>query len=286
HFKSKTLDITFDANGGDYALESAINNLCMKAESAVRYGVNILILSDRKMSKDRAPIPSLLAVGAVHHYLIRHKLRVRTGLLVEAGDIRETHHYATLLGFGASAINPYLTFETLQELKTKDVFKNKMSDDELFENYIHAINYGLLKIFSKMGISTVQSYQGAQIFEILGLSRRVVDKCFSRTVSRIEGIGFEGIAKETLIRHRLAYPEKPIANQKLEVGGVYQWKRRGEHHLFNPETIHLLQQSTRKSDFQLFKKYTEKINDQARKAATLRGLLEFDYSKRKPIPIE
>lgn len=286
HFKSKTLDITFDPAGGDYALESAINNLCMKAESAVRYGVNILILSDRKMSKDRAPIPSLLAVGAVHHYLIRHKLRVRTGIVVEAGDARETHHFATLLGFGASAINPYLTFETLLQLKKDDVFKKKMSDDEVFENYIHAICYGLLKIFSKMGISTLQSYQGAQIFEILGLSRRVVDKCFTRTVSRIEGIGFEGIAKETLIRHKLAFPEKPLSKKELEVGGLYQWKRRGEYHLFNPETIHLLQQSTRKGDFSLFKKYSEKINNQSKKAATLRGLLEFDYEKRQPIPIE
>lgn len=285
HFKSKTLDITFDANGKDGTLEEAINLLCWRAENAVKYGVNILILSDRKMSKDRAAIPSLLAVGAVHHHLIRQKLRVRTGIVVEAGDIRETHHYATLLGFGASAVNPYLTFETLIDLKEKDVFRQNLSDEEIFDNYIHAINYGLLKIFSKMGISTVQSYQGAQIFEILGLNKRVVNKCFYRTVSRIEGIGFDGIAKETLVRHKVAYPEKPVVNSRLEVGGIYQWKRRGEFHMFNPDTIHLLQQSTRKNDYSLYKKYAEKINDQARKAVTLRGLFEFDFSKRKPIPV-
>ncbi len=286
NFKSKTLDITFNANGKKGALEEAINTLCFKAENAVKYGVNVLILSDRKMSKTRAAIPSLLAVGAVHHHLIRQRLRVRSGIVVEAGDVKETHHYATLLGFGASAVNPYLTFETLVELKEKDVFQQKLSDDEIFDNYIHAINYGLLKIFSKMGISTVQSYQGAQIFEILGLNKRVVNKCFFRTVSRIGGIGFDGIAKETLIRHKIAFPDKSQVNQRLEVGGVYQWKRRGEYHLFNPETIHLLQQSTRRNDYQLYKKYAEKVNNQTQKAATLRGLLEFNSKKRKPIPIE
>ncbi len=285
NFKSKTLDITFEVKKGEKKLEQILNDLCERAENAVRYGVNILILSDRNMGKKRAAIPSLLAVGAVHHHLIRHKLRVRTGIIVEAGDVRETHHYATLLGFGASAINPYLTFETLQELKEKNAFLEADSDDEIFDRYIKAINYGLLKIFSKMGISTLQSYQGAQIFEIIGLNHRVVDKCFYRTVSRIEGIGFKGIARETLTRHKFAYPDKPVLNQRLEVGGLYQWKRRGEQHLFNPDTVHLLQKSTRTNDYSVYKQYAELINNQ-KKAVTLRSLLDFDFKGRKSISID
>jgi len=283
-FKSKVIDITFDASGKADALENAIDWICYKAENAARYGINVLILSDRKMSKERAPIPSLLATGAVHHHLIRKGLRVNCGIVVEAGDVRETQHYATLIGYGASAINPYLTFETLYDLQQKNVFTKDMDKIEIFDNYIQAINYGLLKIFSKMGISTIQSYQGAQIFEAVGIHPKVIDKCFFRTVSRLGGIGFNEIAKETLIRHKLAFPDKPHVKQRLEVGGVYQWKRRGEYHLFNPETIQLLQESTRTGDYQQYKLYAEKINNQTRKAATLRGLLEF--KKRNSIAIE
>ena len=283
-FKSKVVDITFDPLKGPGALEEAIDYICFKAENAVRYGINVLVLSDRKMSKDRAPIPSLLATGAVHHHLIRKGLRVKSGIVVEAADVRETHHYATLIGYGASAINPYLTFETLVNLKKKNIFLKEMSIDEVFDNYIAAINYGLLKIFSKMGISTIQSYQGAQIFEALGIHQKVINKCFFRTVSRIGGLGFDEIAREVLVRHKSAYPDKPIANQRLEVGGIYQWKRRGEYHLFNPETIHLLQQSTRKGDYKIYKEYSKKVNDQTQKAATLRGL--FEFKKFNSIPIE
>ena len=283
-FKSKVIDITFETTGKPDALENAIDHICYKSENAARYGINVIVLSDKKMSKDRAPIPSLLATGAVHHHLIRKGLRVNCGIVVEAGDVRETQHYATLIGYGASAINPYLTFETLYDLKLKNVFTKDMDKIEIFDSYIQAINYGLLKIFSKMGISTIQSYQGAQIFEAVGINNKVIDKCFFRTVSRLGGIGFDDIAKETLIRHKLAYPDKPLVNPRLEVGGVYQWKRRGEHHLFNPETIQLLQQSTRTGDYQLYKKYAEKINNQAEKAATLRGLLRF--KKRNSIAIE
>lgn len=283
-FKSKVIDITFDANGKPDALENAIDLICYKAENAARYGINVVILSDRKMSRERAPIPSLLATGAVHHHLIRKGLRVNCGIVVEAGDVRETQHYATLIGYGASAINPYLTFETLYDLKMKNVFTKDMDKIEIFDSYIQAINYGLLKIFSKMGISTIQSYQGAQIFEAVGINQKVIDKCFFRTVSRLGGLGFDEIARETLVRHHLAFPDKPQVKQRLEVGGVYQWKRRGEQHLFNPETIQLLQQSTRDDDYQLYKKYAEKINDQSEKALTLRGLLQF--KKRNSISIE
>ncbi|MCC5927742.1 MAG: glutamate synthase large subunit [Cyclobacteriaceae bacterium] len=283
HFKSKTLDITFRADD-ESGLEQSIDRLCQQAENAARYGVNVIILSDRKTGPTRAPIPSLLATGAVHHHLIRKRLRVHTGIVVEAGDVRETHHYATLLGYGASAINPYLTFESLIEMKENGVFKAGLSDEEIFDNYIEGIKYGLLKIFSKMGISTLHSYQGAQIFEALGINKKVINKCFFRTISRIGGLGFRGIARETIVRHRTAYPNKPVKFQELEVGGVYQWKRRGEYHLFNPETIHLLQQSTRKGNYELYKKYAKLVNDQTRKAATLRGLL--DFKKRKPVPLE
>ena len=283
-FKSKVIDCTFDAHGGRGALEDAIDYICYKAENAVRYGINVLVLSDRKMSADRAPIPSLLAVGAVHHHLIRTKLRAKTGIVVEAGDVRETHHYATLIGYGATAVNPYLTFETLVSLKKRNVFMKKMENAEIFKNYIEAINYGLLKIFSKMGISTIQSYQGAQIFEALGISRKVINKCFFRTISRIGGLGFDEIARETLVRHKMAFPKTPLPKQRLEVGGLYQWKRRGEHHLFNPETIELLQYATRNKDYKAYKEYAKRINDQSKKATTLRGLLKF--KKRNSIPIE
>ena len=283
-FKSKVIDITFIANGKKDVLENAIDHICYKAENAARYGINVIILSDRKMSKDRAPIPSLLATGAVHHHLIRKGLRVNCGIVVEAGDIRETQHYATLIGYGASAINPYLAFETLYDLNLKNVFTKDMSNIEMFDSYIQAINYGLLKIFSKMGISTIQSYQGAQIFEAVGIHQKVIDKCFFRTVSRLGGLGFDEIAREVLIRHKLAFPGKPQVNQRLETGGVYQWKRRGEYHLFNPETIQLLQQATRKGDYQIYKQYAEMINDQTKKAATLRGLLKF--KKRNSISLE
>jgi glutamate synthase (NADPH/NADH) large chain len=284
HYRSEVIDITFDASKDPRALEDRLERICAQAEAAVRYGVNIIILSDRKMDPERAPIPSLLAVGGVHHHLIRKGLRVRTGIVLEAGDVRETHHYATLLGYGASAVNPYLTFESLISLKKHGIFQEVYTDEEIIQRYIAGINAGLLKIFSKMGISTLQSYQGAQIFEILGLNKRVVDKCFYRTVSRIGGLGFAGIAKEVLIRHKAAFPKEPVGKPRLDTGGHYQWKRRGEHHLFNPETIHLLQQSTKKGDYGIYKQYAEKINDQSKRAATLRGLLEF--TNREPIPIE
>jgi glutamate synthase (NADPH/NADH) large chain len=283
-FKSKVIDITFPATGEPDALENAIDYICYKAENAARYGINVIILSDRKMSVERAPIPSLLATGAVHHHLIRKGLRVNCGIVVEAGDVRETHHYAALIGYGASAINPYLTFETLYDLKMQNAFTKNMDKIEIFDSYIQAINYGLLKIFSKMGISTIQSYQGAQIFEAVGINQKVIDKCFFRTVSRLGGLGFDEIARETLIRHKRAFPIKPAVKQRLEVGGIYQWKRRGEKHLFDPETIHLLQQSTRNDDYALYKKYAERINDQTKRALTLRGLLEF--RRRNAVLIE
>ncbi|QHT67909.1 glutamate synthase large subunit [Rhodocytophaga rosea] len=283
-FKSKTLDAIFPAEGKKGVLEKAIDKLCAEAEQAVLDGCNILIISDKNFDKKNVAIPSLLAAGAIHHHLIRKCLRTKASLIVEAGDVRETHHFATLIGYGVSAINPYIAFETISSFKRDNLLPENISEAQAHYNYIKAIGYGLLKIFSKMGISTLQSYQGAQIFEALGINSYVIEKCFTGTISRIEGLDFDGIANEALIKHRLAFPLKPIQNSRLEVGGVMQWKRTGEAHLFNPETIHLLQYSTKRGDYNLYKKYAQKINDQIEKALTLRGMLEF--KKRKSIPIE
>ena len=280
-FKAATLDATFSP---ETSLEAAIDTLCQSAEAALEEGANILIISDRRAGKDRVQIPSLMAVGALHHHLINHRLRFRADLIVETADARETHHFATLIGYGALAINPYLAFESLDLLPDPYKLATELSPEKRQKNYIKAINYGLLKIFSKMGISTLQSYHGSQIFEILGLSKKVVDKCFFGSISRIGGLSFDDIAREVLAWHRAAYPESHLAQKRLETGGVYQWKQRGEFHLFNPETIHLLQHSTRKNDYKIYKKYAEKINEQGQRACTIRSL--FEFTGGNPIPLE
>ena len=284
HFTTRTIHITFRADGKESSLRKALDRICQYAEDAVEDDYSILLLSDRGVDSNHAPIPSLLATGAVHHHLMRHGLRAKVGLIVEAGDVWETHHFATLIGFGASGVNPYMAFETIRGMKEKNMLHVDFSFEKLAYNYVKAVNGELLKIFSKMGISTLQSYQGAQIFEALGLNKDVIDQYFTGCISRIGGLTLEGIAKETLVRHKVAFPECPVPNPRLEVGGVYQWKQRGEAHLFNPQTIHLLQQSTQTADYPLFKKYTRLVDDQTEKAMTLRGLLKF--KKSTPIPIE
>ena len=280
-YRTVTLTAHFEANHQPGKLLEALNNLCREAEGAIYAGKNIMIISDRNSTETHAPIPSLLAIGAVHHHLVKKKLRTRAGLVIEAGDIRETHHFATVIGYGASAINPYLALESLIHLNEKGHLSKEIPTKQLFANYQAAVGKGLLKVLSKMGISTLQSYQGAQIFEAIGLGPEVIDRCFKGTVSRISGISFDELAEEILIRHHAAYQtDSPI----LETGGIYQWKRRGEKHLFNPETIHLLQKSTRLNDFILYKKFAEKINVQTKDALTLRGL--FEFKKRISIPIE
>lgn len=283
-FKEITIQTLFPANGRKGALERGIDRICKEAELAILNGNNIIILSDKNINPDFAPIPSLLAVGAVHHHLIKLNRRIDCSLVVECGDAREVHHFATLIGYGASSLCPYMAYQSIYELKKEKGLK--YSDEELVENYIEAISAGLLKVFSKMGISTYQSYHGAQVFEIVGLSQHVVDKCFSGTVSRLGGIGFDEIAKEVLLRHKIAFPEKENTPKKLEVGGNYQWKRRGEAHLFNPDTIHLLQYSAKKNDYNIYKKFAEKINDQTQKAITIRSLFDFDFSNTTSIPLE
>ncbi|RRB06434.1 glutamate synthase large subunit [Larkinella rosea] len=283
HFQAKTINTYFRADNGT-SLERALERICRYAEDAIDDGFEIIILSDRAIDSDHAPIPSLLATSAIHHHLIRQGLRGKVGILVEAGDVWETHHYATLIGYGASGINPYMAFETITDMKEHGLIQSDYPVEKLHQNYIKAVNKELLKIFSKMGISTLQSYQGAMIFECLGLNKEVVDHYFTGTISRIGGMGLEQIGREILVRHRRAFPENNVLTPRLEVGGVYQWKQRGEAHIFTPDTIHLLQQATRKNDYQIYKKYANLIDDQTRKALTLRGLMKF--KKGTPVPIE
>lgn len=288
HLKTKGFDYTFiqcqfEADGASGRLEEALDKICKKAEEAVHAGKKVIILSDKALSKTQSPIPSLLSTGAVHHHLVKLNLRTKAGIVVEAGDVRETHHFATLIGYGASAINPYLALKSIENLHQHHKFDDDINLEKALANYQKAIDYGLLKILSKMGISTLQSYQGAQIFEALGLHSTVVEKCFKGTISRIEGIDFDGLASEVLVRHHKAYPENKEGKRSLEVGGVYQWKQRGEKHLFNPQTIQLLQQSTKTNNFTQYKKFANLVNDQLRDTLTLRGL--FDFKKRIPIPL-
>jgi glutamate synthase (NADPH/NADH) large chain len=285
-FKVITIQALFTASGKKGALERGIERICKEAENAVANGNNIIIISDKGVNKDFAPIPSLLAVGAIHHHLINIRTRIDCSLVVESGDIREVHHIATHIGYGATAVNPYLAYQTIYNLNKTTLKHLEKSDEKLVDNFIKASSNGLLKVFSKMGISTHQSYHGSQIFEIVGLSKKVVTKCFNGSVSRLDGIGFDEIGQEVLKRHTLAFPDVENTTQRLEVGGDYQWKRRGEAHLFNPDTIHLLQWSTKKNDYSIYKQFAEKINNQTEKAITLRSLLEFDFSKTTPVPIE
>jgi glutamate synthase (NADPH/NADH) large chain len=292
-FQAKTINTYFNAKATDIgkALEFALDRICRYAEDAIEDGFEILILSDRAIDSDHAPIPSLLATSAIHHHLIKKGIRGKAGIVVEAGDIWETHHFATLIGYGCSAICPYMAFETISWMNKKGLIEGTFDDYTLYKNYIKAVNKELLKIFSKMGISTLQSYQGAQIFECIGLNRQVIDKYFTGTISRIGGMGIAEIAKEAIVRHKVAYPDVPqISTHRLEVGGVYQWKQRGERHMFNPQSIHLLQQAGRTGEkdlekgYAIFKQYSKLINDQSVDALTIRGLLRF--KKGNPIPLE
>jgi glutamate synthase (NADPH/NADH) large chain len=279
-FEYAVIKSVFKADGKPGRLEEGIKKICLEAEKAVKDGKKVIVISDKSISSDYAPIPSMMAIGAVHHSLIEKRVRTLTGLLVEAGDVWEAHHFATIIGYGASAINPYMAFETIHSLNAQHAFGKSMTDDEAFANYQKAIGNGLLKIISKMGISTLQSYQSSQIFEALGIGSEVIEKCFRGTISRIEGLSFDDIAREVLVRHQVAYRNQ---NKELPTGGIYQWKRTGEKHLFNPEIIHLLQYSTKSNNYNLYKKYSEKINAQTNDTLTFRGL--FEFKKRSPIPL-
>jgi len=284
-FQAKTLQCYFRADGKLGSLQSALERVCRYAVDAVQDGFEVLILQDRAVDSEHAPIPSLLATSAVHHHLIRKGFRGRVGIVVEAGDVWEVHHFACLLAFGATAINPYLALSTIRDLRNTGRLQTDLDPEHLKKNYIKAVNDGLLKVFSKMGISTLQSYQGAQIMEIIGISKTVVDKYFTGAVSRIEGLGLDEIAREALAKHGIAFSRKQVPNDQLPSGGLYQWNRKGEYHLFNPQTIHLLQLSTRTNDYAAFRRYSKAVNDQAEKACTLRSLLDFRKTHAS-IPLE
>jgi len=283
-FKSATLPILFNASSGAPGLEQAMEDLFQAADHAIANGVNLLILSDRDVDRDNVPIPALLAVAGLHNHLIRAGTRTQVGLILESGEPREVHHFACLIGYGATAVNPYLAFETLDHM-IREGMLTETDYEQAVSKYVKAAIKGVVKVLSKMGISTIQSYCGAQIFEAVGLNQIVIDKYFTGTPSRLEGIGMDVIAEEAQMRHARGFPKRQINGRVLDVGGEYQWRHDGEHHLFNPQTIHKLQYACRTNNYELYKEYAELINDQSEKLGTLRGLLEFKFPEN-PIPLE
>jgi len=283
-FRSRVFPIVFPVGSGGKGLEKALNQIFADVDKAIDEGINIIILSDRTMDRDNAAIPALLASAGLHHHLIRRGTRTRAGVILESGEPREVHHFSLLIGYGVGAINPYLALESLDDMIRQGILP-KMEHKKAVKNYVKAAAKGVVKVCSKMGISTIQSYLGAQIFEAIGLNQDVIDKYFCWTPSRISGIGLDTIAQEVEKRHRHAFPQYGTPNgQTLEEGGKYQWRKDGEHHLFNPESIHFLQTACRTNNYELYKKYTTLINDQSKRVATVRGLLEFQNGN--PVPIE
>ncbi len=282
-FKTRTLSILYPAAEGAAGMALALERLCARAEESVREGHNIIILSDRKVNAESIPIPALLATSAVHHHLIREGLRTGTGLVVETGAAREVHHFATLAGYGAEAINPYLAFETLSALR--DELSSELSEDELHARYIKAIGKGLFKVMSKMGISTYQSYCGAQIFDAVGLSSEFIAKYFTGTATTVEGIGIAEVAAEAVRWHRNAYGNNPIYKHHLDVGGDYAFRVRGEDHIWTPDTIAKLQHATRSNNFDTYKEFARQINEQTEQLLTFRGLFDFKFAD-EPIPLD
>ena len=277
----------FKTAGGGKSLVARINEIRAEISKAISEGARIIVLSDRDGDAENAPIPSLLLTAAVHHHLIREKTRTQVGLVVESGEVREVHHVALLIGFGAAAINPYLAMESAEDLVRQGVITG-ITPEKAVRNLIKSLGKGVLKVMSKMGVSTIASYTGAQIFEAIGLSKEVVDEYFVGVTSRLGGVGIDVIAQETIKRHHIAYPpggEIPGA-KRLQIGGEYQWRREGEPHLFDPETVFTLQHATRSKRFDVFKRYTERVDNQSRRLMTLRGLFDFKKDMRKPIPIE
>jgi glutamate synthase (ferredoxin) len=282
-FKAATVSMLFSAAEGGAGLERAMDELCQKVSRAVAEGCTFLILSDRGVDATHAPIPSLLATAGVHHHLIREGTRCKVGFIIETGEAREVHHMALLLGYGAGAINPYLAFESLDDMIRQGLLPG-LDHKSAVKNYIKALNKGVLKVISKMGISTIHSYRGAQIFEAIGLGRALVDRYFTWTASRISGADLDVVARESMARHHRAYPSRPVGPRELDWGGEYQWRRDGEYHLFNPDTVFRLQHATRSGQYRVFKEYTALVDDQSRTRATLRGLFELREAPN-PIPL-
>jgi glutamate synthase (NADPH/NADH) large chain len=278
-FRSCELDVTYPVAWGKEAVEARLASLCAQAEDAVRGGYSIIVISDRAVDRDRVAIPALLALSAIHQHLVAKGLRTSTGLVVETGSAREVHHFALLGGYGAEAVHPYLAMETL--------LASKEAGSKAIKNYVKAIGKGLKKVMSKMGISTYMSYTGAQCFEAVGLSRTLVDRYFNGTASKISGIGFLELAEEALRIHRAAFADKdPVLETMLDAGGDYAWRVRGEEHAWTPDVIAKLQHSARQNSYSTYQEYAALINDQSRRQMTLRGLFEFKFAERKPVPIE
>ncbi|MGW6288948.1 glutamate synthase large subunit [Streptomyces sp. NPDC055107] len=285
--KAATLSGLYRVGGGGDALAARIEQICTEVDAAIEDGARLIVLSDRHSDAEHAPIPSLLLTSAVHHHLIRTKQRTQVGLLVEAGDVREVHHVALLIGYGAAAVNPYLAMESVEDLVRAGTFIENIDAEQAIRNLIYALGKGVLKVMSKMGISTVASYRGAQVFEAVGLDEAFVATYFNGTATKIGGAGLDVVAKEVAARHTKAYPASGIAasHRALEIGGEYQWRREGEPHLFDPETVFRLQHATRNRRYDIFKQYTERVNEQSERLMTLRGLFGFD-SGREPISLD
>ncbi|MGZ8727199.1 MAG: glutamate synthase large subunit, partial [Aeromicrobium sp.] len=277
----------YDVHGGGDALGAKLEEICEEVSRAIAEGARIIVLSDRHSNSELAPIPSLLLTGAVHHHLVREKERTKIGMIVETGDVREVHHVALLIGYGATAVNPYLAMESAEDLARAKVLITDVKPEQAVRNLVYSLGKGVLKVMSKMGVSTVASYTGAQIFEAVGLSHEVVDRYFTGTSSKLGGITLETIAEEVRLRHVRAYPTSGIsASQRhLETGGEYQWRRDGAEHLFDPETVFRLQHSTRTGRYDIFKQYTKAVDDQSERLMTLRGLFDFRAGVRRPIDI-
>ncbi len=278
----------YDVHGGGVALKQKLEEICAEVSTAIEAGARIIVLSDRHSNADLAPIPSLLLTGAVHHHMVRERLRTQAGLIVETGDVREVHHVALLIGYGATAVNPYLALESAEDLARERIFVEGVAPAQAVRNLARGLGKGVLKVMSKMGVSTVASYTGAQIFEAVGLSHEVIADYFTGTSSKLGGAGLDVIATEVRSRHLRAYPTSGIVGprRQLEIGGEYQWRRGGAQHLFDPETVFRLQHSTRTGSYEIFKQYTSRVDDQSERLMTLRGLFEFKAGERAPISID
>ena len=277
----------YDIDGAAPALEARLEEIFAEVDALIEDGVRFIVLSDRDSTTDLAPIPSLLLCSAVHHHLVRRKTRTQVALIVEAGDVREVHHAALLVGYGAAAINPYLAMESVEDLVYREILTG-IAPEKAVRNLVKALGKGLLKVMSKMGVSTVGSYRGAQVFEAIGLSHELVERYFTGTVSRLGGVGLDVVHAEVQARHDIAYPPSGIspAHRRLEVGGEYQWRREGEAHLFDPETVFRLQHATREKRYDIFRQYTDRVDDQSRRLMTLRGLFQLRAAEREPVPLD
>ncbi|MCZ7430707.1 glutamate synthase large subunit [Streptomyces sp. WMMC1477] len=285
--KATTLSGLYRVSGGGRSLADRLEEICRETDAAIAGGARIIVLSDRHSDAEHAPIPSLLLTSAVHHHLIRTKQRTQVGLLVEAGDVREVHHVALLIGYGAAAVNPYLAMESVEDLVRAGTFLEGVGAESAIRNLIKALGKGVLKVMSKMGISTVASYRGAQVFEAVGLDEEFTERYFNGTATKIGGAGLDVVAKEVAARHAKAYPVSGISatHRDLEIGGEYQWRREGEPHLFDPDTVFRLQHSTRERRYDIFKQYTQRVDEQSERLMTLRGLFQFT-SGREPVSID